>query len=197
MPRKWIRDDEWKRQPHVKDGPPPSMWWYARPDRLSVINAYINRYSKGKAIAEGFKEKLVETLADLNRIHNKAEWGQPRTKRYWSIPAYALAHKMKRATLMKWLRELEAVAREQFPDSVPTSRKQRTLTDADKQRIRQRYLAGEDCKRLADEFRIPPAHVGLLCRDEKAQRDAERLRLMDDHNATTGTTAAADPDTPA
>jgi hypothetical protein len=172
------------------------MWWYARPDRASVINGYINRYSKGRAVPDGFRETIVQTLGDLSRIHNKAEWGQPRTKRYWSIPAYALAHKMKRATLMKWLRELEAVAKEQFPDSVPSSRKRRALTEEDKQKIRQRYLAGEDCKNLAEEFRITAGHVGLICCDEKEQRDKERLRLMDSHFPVTRAPESGDPDTP-
>lgn len=196
MPRNWVRGSEWRRQPHVKDGPPPSLWWYARPDRHSVINAYIKRYSKGSTVPEGFKETIVRVLDDLGRIHNKKEWGQPRTLRYWSIPAYALAHKMNKATLMKWLREMEAVAKQLFPDSVPSGRKTHTLTEADKEQIRQRYLAGEDCKKLAEEFRVPAVRVALLCRGEKEIRRAERLRLMDAHVAATGTTTTGDPDIP-
>jgi hypothetical protein len=96
---------------------------------------------------------------------------------------------------MKWLREMEAVAKQLFPDSVPSARKTRTVTEADKEQIRQRYLAGEDCKKLAEEFRIPAVRVALLCRGEKAQRNAERLRQMDAHNAATGEPEIAD-DTP-
>ena len=95
---------------------------------------------------------------------------------------------------MKRLRELEKLAAQLFPDSVPSSRKPRPqLTDDEKQKIRQRYLAGEDCKKLAKEFRIPTAHVGLICREEKATRDAERLRQMDAQHEPTGAPATGDP----
>ncbi len=185
------------RQPHVKDGPPASLWWYQRPDRRRVLDAYVSQCRRGRAVPEGFKDDLVCWLDDLSSIQNKKEWGQPRTYRYWAVPSYALAHRMEPAALMKRLREMEKIAKQLFPDSVPSSRKQRQrLTEEDKQKIRQRYLAGEDCKTLAEEFRIPAAHVGLLCREEKAMRDAERLRLMDAHNAPTGAPATSDPEEP-
>jgi hypothetical protein len=198
MPRRrFIRDDDWQQQPHVKDGPPPSLWWYRRPDRHSVINTYINRYKRGRAVPDDFKGTIVQALDDLSSLQNKSNWGQSRTLRYWSIPAYAQANNMQSATLMKWLREMEAIAKQLFPDSVPSSRKPRKqLTDEDKEIIRKRYLAGEDCKKLAEEFRIPPAHVGQLCRDEKAVRDAERQRLMDEHNARTSAPASGEPEIP-
>ena len=89
--------------------------------------------------------------------------------------------------LMKRLREMEKLAAQLFPDSVPSSRKPRPkLTDDEKQKIRQRYLAGEDCKKLAEEFRLTLSRVGLLCRAERETRDAERLSKMDAHNAPTG-----------
>jgi len=185
VPRKWVRDDEWQRQPHVKDGPPPSLWWYRRPDRHSVINAYIARYGRGRTVPETFKETLVRVLEDLGRIHNKKEWGQPRTLRFWSVPAYALAHEMKKATLMKWLREMETVAKELFADSIPSARKQRTLNEMDKHAIRQRFLEGQDIKLIAEEFRIPSARVGQICTKEKVIRRAQRERESADQVPST------------
>jgi len=194
MPRKWVRDREWQRQPHVKDGPPPSLWWYARPDRHRAIDAYVNQCRRGRTLRDDFKDDLVMWLDALSRIQNKKAWGQPRTYRYWSVPAYALEHKMEPAALMKRLREMEKLAARLFPDSVPSSRKPRPqLTDDEKQKIRQRYLAGEDCKKLAEEFRLPPARVGLLCREEKALRNEERLRQMDAHNAGIDAPPTGDP----
>ncbi len=182
MARKFIRDHDWQRQPHVKNGPPVSLWWHRRPapDRHLVIDAYIDRCKLGRKhkdgpLPEDFKDDLIQWLAELSRLQNKKAWGQPRTLRYWSIPSYALAHEMEPAALMKRLRELEKIARQKFPDSVPSSRKVRApLTEKEIQRIRQQYLAGVDAKKLADEFRITPSHVGRLCREEKAIRAAER-----------------------
>ncbi len=115
-------------------------------------------------------------MADLSKLQNKKRWGQPRTYRYWSAPAYALDNGfVEPATLMKYLRELENVAKQLFPDSVPSSRRARPpLTDDEKREIRKRYLAGEDAKALAKDFRIPPSHVGLLCVKEKDIRAAAR-----------------------
>jgi len=191
MPRNWVRDREWQRQPHVKDGPPPSLWWYARPDHRRVVDAYVQQCKRGRALPDDFKEDLVMWLDDLSRIQNKKAWGQPRTYRYWSVPAYARAHNMEPPALMKRLREMEKFAVQLFTDSVPTSRKPRPqLTDDEKQKIRQRYLAGEDCKKLAEEFRLTLSHVGQLCRKEREARDKERLSKMDArHPVPTGTPA--------
>jgi hypothetical protein len=165
----------------VKDGPPPSLWWYRRPapDRHVVIGAYLDKYRHGRTLPEDFKDNLEQWLSELSRLQNKQEWGQPRTLRYWSIPSYALAHDMEPAALMKRLRELEKIARQKFPDSVPSSRKVRApLTEKEIQKIRQQYLAGVDAKKLADEFRITPAHIGRLCREQKEMRAAERENLL-------------------
>lgn len=197
MPRNWVRGPEWERQPHVKDGPPPSLWWYARPDHRRVVDAYFQQCKRGRTLPDDFRADLGLWLDDLTSIQNKKPWGQPRTYRYWSVPAYARAHKMEPAALMKRLREMEKLAAQLFPDSVPSSRKPRPqLTDDDKRKIRQRYLAGEDCKTLAEEFRIPAAHVGLLCREEKAVRNEERFRQMDASVAATGRATTGDPDIP-
>lgn len=180
MPKaKFIRDEEWQRQPHVKDGPPPSLWWYRRPDRHLVINAYISQCKKGRTLPEDFKENLVQWLDDLSQGQFKKAWGQPRTFRYWSIPAYALANGMEKASLMKRLREMKNIAEEMFPDSVPSSKKRRVpLTPEEKEEIKRQYLEGVDAKELAQIFRIPPSHVGLICRKEKAIRAAEREKAQ-------------------
>jgi hypothetical protein len=180
MPKKrFVRDEEWMAQPHTKDGPPPSLWWYRRPDRHRVIDAYIEKYKQGRKVPKDFKDDIRQWLEDLSKFQNMKAWGHPRTYRYWSLPSYALAHGMEKATLMKRLREMEQVAAQLFPDSVPSSRKPRpALTAEEKQEIRKRYLDGEDCKALAQQFRIPSSQVGSLCREEKTIRAAARVQAQ-------------------
>src|SRR5579864_5675477 len=119
MPKKWIRTREWQRQPHAKE-PIASLWWFGFPDRQVIISAYVEQASRGRALPDDFKAKLVEWLDELKQLQNKKEWGQPRTYRYWTIPAFALARSLKPATLMKRLRELESIARQKFSDRVPS-----------------------------------------------------------------------------
>ena len=177
--RKFVRNSEWQRQPHIKDGPPPSLWWYARPDRQRVIAAYLERAAKGRTVPEGFHEQLGSWLADLHKGHYKTQRKDARTFRYWDIPSYARANELKLATLMKNLRELETVAKKLFPNDVPASRKTRApLTEKEVREIRQRYLNGEDAKELAKAFRIPASRIGLLCREEKAARAAAREQVQ-------------------
>jgi hypothetical protein len=174
MPKKWIRTREWQRQPHAKE-PPASLWWYAYPDRQLVIKAYVAQCSRGRALPGKFKDELEIWLNQLSRSQNKAPWGHPRTYRYWTIPAYALANGLEQATLMKRLRELEKIARQEFPDRVPYSRKKRSpLAEIEIQEIKARYLSGVDAKDLADEFSITASQVGRICREEKAIRSKER-----------------------
>jgi hypothetical protein len=117
----------------------------------------------------------VHWLQALSDLQSLKAWGKPRTWRYWSIPAYALAHKMNPKTFCKRFREMEEIATRLFSDSVPASRKQRgPLTEAEKISIRKRYLQGEDCAALAQEFGLKSSHVGLLCRKEKAARRTEQ-----------------------
>ena len=161
------------------------MWWFRRPDRHRVIDAYIDQCKRGRALPERFKDDLVQWLEDLSHLQNKKAWGQPRTYRHWSVPAYALAHGMKSGALMKRIREMEKIAKQLMPDSVPASRKTRgPLTEEDKQQIRKLYLGGVDAKELAQQFRIPASRVGHICRQEKTLRQAERERLKDEHIAT-------------
>jgi hypothetical protein len=178
MARKWIRNSAWKRQPHVKDGPPPSLWWFRRPDRHRIIDAYINQCKRGRALPEGFKDDLVKCLQDLSKYQNLKDWGKARTYRYWSAPAYALAHPpLKSAALMKRLRELEKIAIQLFRDDVPASRKPRApLTEEEIQEIQKRCLDGDNIKDLAQEFRVTASKVGHLCREQKAIRNAARQK---------------------
>src|SRR5271169_4896312 len=137
----------WK-MPHVEGGPPRSLWWYRRQpapawaddiptlESQKVIDEYLRQRARGRRLPSGFEANLARCLQDLSR----PEKISPRRERYWSIPAYALAHDMEKATLMKRLRELERIAISLFPIHVPTHRKPRPpLTDKEKQSIRQRY----------------------------------------------------------
>jgi hypothetical protein len=126
-------------------------------------------------LPEDFEDELTTNLQALHRLQNLKDFDRPRTYRYWSVPSYALAHRLKAPALMKRLRELEKIARRLFPDSVPSSRKPRApLTEGEKQKIRERYRAGEDGSLLAYEFRITSAYVGQLCVAEKAERAQAR-----------------------
>ena len=76
---------------------------------------------------------------------------------------------------MKRLRKMEEIAKRMFPDSVPPRRKDRApLTEKEIEEIRKAYLDGTDAKELAARFGIGAAHVGRLCREEKAIRAAKR-----------------------
>ena len=88
-------------------------------------DAQANPGSRGRTLPEDFGEQLTGHLDALNRLQSLKAWGRPRTFRYWSAPSYALAHGLKKAALMKRLREMEKIARRLFPDSVPASRKVR------------------------------------------------------------------------
>src|SRR5579864_3468366 len=169
MPRKrWIRDKEWRQQPHIKEGPPASLWWYRRPDRHLVIASYIAQCKKGRALPENLKDDIRQWLDDLSNLQNKGEWGKPRTFRYWDIPSYARAHDLEPPTLMKRLREMDKIAKRMFPDSIPPSRKDRVpLTEKEVKEIKKAYLDGTDAKELAVRFDITAARVGQLCREEK------------------------------
>jgi hypothetical protein len=181
------------RQPHVKEAAPSGLWWYSRPDRQRVIDAYLEKYSGGRTLPPGFKHDLLLWLDDLSRKQKVT--GTTRTYRHWSIPAYELAHGFKKGTLMKRLRELEKTAKKMFPDSVPYSRKMRArLTNDDIKQIQQMYLGGTDAKEIAEKFRVAPSKVGYLCREQKAIRAAERERLIDEHmTKSSGETAATPP----
>jgi hypothetical protein len=164
--RRWIRDRDWQRQPHVKDGPPPSLWWYQRPDHLKVVDAYLEQYSHGRTLPSGFRDQILLCLRDLSDGLYLKNWGRPRTWRYWSIPSYAATHGIKPHTLMKRLRELETVATQLFRDSVPSGRLPREpLSELEVSKIRAAYAAGTPAKDIALLYRIPPSRVGLLCRD--------------------------------
>src|SRR5690349_2680968 len=102
MPRKWVRNDEWQRQPHSKE-PPQSLWWHRRPDRQRVISAYLDQCSRGRAVPDRLKDDIELWLSELSSLQKTG----PRTYRYWTIPAYARAHRMQAPALMKRVREME------------------------------------------------------------------------------------------
>jgi hypothetical protein len=162
--------------PHA-DGVPDSLWWYAhnRADARAVIDAYLMRYARGAKVSEGFRDELTTWLGDLTRKQNLAPWGKPRTKRFWTIPNYARAHKLQPFTLMKRLRELEKIAKEMYPDrAAGRGRVRANLTPAEISDIRLKYREGVNVEDIAQEFRISEGHVGQLCREERKRKLVER-----------------------
>jgi hypothetical protein len=131
-----------------------------------VVDAYLKQYSQGRTVVEGFREEILRCLHDLgNGLYLKA-WGRPRTWRYWSIPSYAATHGIKGHTLMKRLRELEKVAINLFPDSIPSDRLPRKpLSTQEIDELRGMYSRGISAKEIALSYSIAPSKVGLLCRD--------------------------------
>jgi len=186
MVSRWIRDAGRMQRPRGMERV-PSLWWYQRSDRQRVVDAYLDRCKQVRTLrrdplAEGFRGQLSTWLEDLNRCQNLKEWGDSRTERYWTVPAYAQANRIEKAALMRHLRELEALAKAMYPDAVPSSRKTRSrLTEGDIRIIRQRYLEGMAAKEIAATFRIPPSRVGQICREQRAIRAAERERMIVEH----------------
>ena len=178
---RWIAKAKYQRTPHAETRV-ESLWWYKRqpapdchddqPTRESqlVIDAYLLRCARGRKLPEGFDEKLKHWLQELNRPQQVS----PRKKRFWTIPAYALAHRLHKFTFCKRFRELEKVAAQLFPNRVPPHRKRVPLTEEIKERIRQRFMEIQDFAAVAHEFEIEPFRVGQLCRSEKAEIIAAR-----------------------
>ncbi len=159
-----------------------SLWWYAcqpveewaddRPtsDTERVIQAYVKQCRRGRALPLNFEAHLRSWLQELSRPQRVS----PRRKRYWTIPAYALAHKLHTKTFCKRLRELERNAKRLLPGLVPGYRKRAPLTEEEKHVIRARFKATGDFHAVASEFGIGAFRVGQLCRAEKAEMVAER-----------------------
>jgi hypothetical protein len=131
-----------------------------------VVDAYLEQYSHGRTLGDGFRDEILRCLRDLDKGLFLKDWGRPRTWRYWSIPSYAVTHGIKPHTLMKRLRELENVATKLFPDSVPPDRLPRkSLSEAEVNELRGMYAAGVSARDIAPLYDIHPSRVGLLCRD--------------------------------
>jgi hypothetical protein len=183
MGKKWVPAGQYWRTPHAEERP-PSLWWYVRqpapawgddepmPESQCVIDTYLRQCARGRSLPKGFEEKLRQWLQELNRPQQIS----PRRKRYWTITAYAEAHKLRWPTFCKRFRELEKVAKRLFPHRVPPSRVIAVLSEEKKQEIRQRVLDGMDISAVASEFGILSFRVGQLCREEKATVLAERER---------------------
>ncbi len=139
-------------------------------DTERVIRAYVKQCRRGRAVPLNFEARLRSWLQDLSRLQRIS----PRRKRYWTIPAYALAHNLHSKTFCKRLRELEKIAKRILPDLVPEYRKRAPLTEEEKHAIRARFKATGDFHTVASEFGIGAFRVGQLCRAEKAQMIAER-----------------------
>jgi hypothetical protein len=183
MGRKWlgVPSGKYKKMPHAEE-PPASLWWYRRlpdptgfddrptPASRFIIDTYLQQCARGRSLEVGFESKLAQWLQDLHRNHEIS----PRQKRYWTIPAYAIAHRLHKYTFMKRFRELEKIAIRLFPKQAPASAIRRPIPEETQQAIRMRYRKGENCKDLAKEFGLTPARVGQLCRKENAARRAER-----------------------
>jgi hypothetical protein len=163
---------------------PKSFWWYrseTRPpyddtptnDSLAVIDLYLHQCSRGRTLPADFRGHLLKWLQDLNRPVKIS----PRRERFWTIPAYELAHKINPKTLCKRIRELEKIAIRLFPGRAPSARNRPPLTGEEKQEIRKLYHESMDADaahRIAAQFQITPARVGQICRDIRAWKTALR-----------------------
>jgi len=101
-----------------------------------VIGAYIEQVSRGKSVKKNFKDELLGWLRELSgpvKISPRREW-------YWTLPAYARAHELPDKTFCKRFREMEKIAKQLFPERVPSDRKPQPLTEELKRKIGSRYL---------------------------------------------------------
>jgi transposase-like protein len=179
MARKWIRNGKWVRMPHAETRP-ASLWWYRcniRPpfddtptdDSLAVIDLYLHQCARGRTLPDAFRKHLLGWLQDLNRPVKIS----PRRERYWTIPAYELAHRINPKTLCKRMRELEKIATSLFPDRAPAFKPRSTASEEEKQEIRKLYNRDVPVRDIAEKFKVTPACVGRICRDLKlAKRTA-------------------------
>lgn len=174
MGRRWlgVKKRDYVQMPHAESWP-ESLWWFLHyaADRKAVIDSYMEKYARGKKIPEGFRDELTTCLKDLGQIQTLKQWGKPRTKRYWTIPAYARAHRLRPFTLMKWLRELEKIAKGMYPDRAKAyGRRTKPLTENDKDKMRLKCCEGTDIQDIAKQFKITPAHAARICRAEMQLR---------------------------
>src|SRR5260370_1192598 len=126
--RNWlgVSAHKYKRMPHAEVRA-ESLWWYTRQsarvweadpptaDAEAAIQTNQKQWARGRALTKGFAEDLYRWLQELNRPQKISALRE----RYWTIPAYALAHKIHSKTFCKRFRELEKVAKKLFPDRVP------------------------------------------------------------------------------
>lgn len=197
-----VSSDQYVRMPHAET-PAESLWWYTcqpveawaddQPagDAEQVIQAYIKQCGRGRTLPRDFESQLRSWLQDLSRSQQVS----PRRRRYWTIPAYALAHKLRTKTFCKRFRELEKIAKKLFPGRVPQHRKRGPLTEETKCAIRSRFKATGDFDAVAREFGIQAFRVGQLCRAEKAELIAEReLRQRAQEENETATAPLDEPE---
>jgi hypothetical protein len=138
-----------------------------------VLSEYLRQRARGKKFAaEDFETTLTTWLIDLSHPVkvNQRKSKYREASEYWTIPSYALAHRTHPKTACKWFRELEKVAKQLYPQRVPTHRKSSTLTAARIRAIRAEFAESGDFKAVAAKFDIAPFRVGQLCAEEKAKR---------------------------
>lgn len=186
---------QYRKMPHNPNGPSAGLWWYQpRPGSPSwaindltkntqaVIDEYVRRASRGRTPEKDFKQHLQQWLHDLSREQKLTEWDKPRTKRYWTVDAYARANKLEPPTLMARVRKLEKIAKELFPERIPAEQKDVVLSEGTIAKIRARYVEiietcfregypFDDHKRavaiIVEKFGIKPFRVGQICKAEK------------------------------
>jgi hypothetical protein len=124
MPRrKWIPKHIYERSAHA-NSLPDGLWWF-RPetkDSREVVRLYLKQVARGRAPDKTLKDDLFSWLGELTQ---PVKIG-PRRKRYWTLPAYAIAHGLNRSTFLKRFREMAAIAARLYPERVPTERRRIT-----------------------------------------------------------------------
>ncbi len=136
-------------------------------DSLAVIDLYLHQCSRGRSLPDDFRKHLLKWLQDLNRPVKISK----RRERYWTIPAYELAHGINPKTLCKRMRELEKIAKRLFPNRAPDQRG--PITESEKAEMRQEIWQ-EDIKAIAKKHKTTPARVGQICRAEISLKRADR-----------------------
>jgi len=124
MPRrKWIPKRIYERSPHA-ESPPASLWWFRPGSSKSrkVVRQYLKQVARGRTVNKTLKADLYRWLGELAEPVRVSK----RRKKYWTLPAYALAHGLNRSTFLKQFREMAAIAANLYPRRVPDE--QRRIT---------------------------------------------------------------------
>jgi hypothetical protein len=150
----------------VAKGPSRGLWWFIHyPSAIEdVVSYYLERYGRGKEIPVDFRVDLLSHLGNLSRAHKVKLYGK-KTARYWTVPAYAKASKIEPGTMMKWVRQLNKIAIELYPEEAERfGFRTKPLSEKEIEGMHLKCYEGMDIHDIAALYRINVGHAARLCK---------------------------------